>query len=163
MLLLVPLRMNESWISKRVAAARLGITPRQVLNLAKQHKLTSKRMPDPASRQMTTFLLESEVAEFRRRPRRAEVVATDYGRVRETELSTLIMRALRALGARLPAAADYEAPWLSVEQSAAVSGLPAPYLRSLIATGELPARLVGPGEYRVNRDELATLRGKTQH
>lgn len=139
-------------MSREDAAARLGTTVRTIDRWLAKGLLHGRDADRAADGRRTTVVTVREVEAWRAKK---EETAVEKSRVR----------------ALLPAPAAAQAhsgplkPWVTVEQAAEYSGLPAAYLRRLIDAGELPARNVLEGTqasgvgWRIKLTELDRLPG----
>jgi hypothetical protein len=169
--------MNEQWVSKEEAGVRLGssdrpLSPRRVLELAKEGRLTAELVRDPNSGQMVTRINAGSVERFiynRNTP--AEIpdpAPRKPGEVSGPHASSQPSRTLAALADLLrdsPAAGSIAHParlWLTLEESAEYSGLPASVLSGFIGDGKLSAMNVGRrrgGQWRIRRLDLEQFAG----
>jgi excisionase family DNA binding protein len=124
------------YLSKAIAAERLKISVRRLMEVSEAGKLKRYWEYDPATRRKTTMFRASDVSRLV-----AEMTPKAIGPASE------------------PAPPR---PWLNLDESAEYSGLPASVLRDLVAGGHLPALDVGVrpgGRFRVRRADLDALEG----
>jgi excisionase family DNA binding protein len=166
------MKTNE-WLSKEEAGVRLGkLSNRRVLELAAEGRLESERVRDPNTGQMVVRIHSGSIerlldernapkpipdpsprkpGEVREPPHPSQSLAR---RVTEVMAIAQMLREGYANGA---ASARSARLWLTVDEAADYSGLPAVTLRGLIGRGNLPAMDVGirrGGRWRVRRIDL---------
>jgi len=146
--------MKTEYLTKAIAAQRLGLSPRRVLELGNLGNIRHRRVVDPKTRRKQTVFLATDVARLAAAPDNPGAL-------------TPFSAAARSLFpyAALPPAAEPAAPrlWLTPAEAAEYSGLPASYLIELVHSGTLLARDVGVrpgGKYRIRRADLDGLEGK---
>ena len=135
--------MKPEYLTKEIAAKRLGLSVRRVLELRTDGKIRSSRQIDPATEREQVVLLASDVNRL----------VTDAANVR-------LAREKLALP---PTEAPAPRPWMTAAEAADYSGLPAGFLVRAIETGELAALDVGVrpgGKYRIRRVDLDALSGR---
>jgi excisionase family DNA binding protein len=141
------------YISKQIAAARLGLSVRRVLELSNTGVIRRRQVVDPDTKRRQTVLLARDV-------QRAVVdgqkrlVAYRGGAAPAGEVA-----ALPPVQPPLQAAPDR--PWLTVDEAAHYSGLPASFLLGMIEEGRLGALDVGVrvgGRYRVARRDVDAIK-----
>jgi excisionase family DNA binding protein len=133
-------------LTKHLAAARLGLSVRRVMELAQDGTFTRHRSFDPETKREAVMIDAAEVAA--------------YQAANTPAAAPLLLAA--------PAAADDDGdddgkPWLTLAGAAEYSGLPASHLLAAIESGELAARDVGVrpgGHWRVRRLDLDAIEGK---
>jgi len=137
-------------LTKYLAAERLGLSVRRVMELSTEGTFTRHRAFDPETKR--------------------EAVMFDAAEVEQYKAANTPAPAPLLLG---PAAEPIDETdddgrgdgrlWLTLAEAAEYSGLPASHLRSAIGIGELPARDVGPrpgGHWRVRRLDVDAIEGK---
>ena len=146
---------KSEYLSKAVAAKRLGLSVRYLMDLAAQGKLERFKQFDPQTRRDTTVFDATDVAqllaEWTPKPETAMIAAP---------ASTAL--AVRRNGVTASPAPALPRLWLTLDEAADYSGLPASVLHRLIAGGQLPALDVGVrpgGRYRVRRADLDEIEG----
>jgi excisionase family DNA binding protein len=178
-------------LTKQVAADRLNLSVRRLQELAAAGKFTRHRRFDPETKrevfmfdaaevQAMADLKEYNVApapaavrpiehrvSFERAPAASDRKFIDSRPVdyRAADAAARVNAAL-AVRERRPPLDEYDIdtprPWLTIDEAAAYSGLPASYLLGLIMAGELKARNVGPrpgGRWRVRKLDLDAIAG----
>jgi excisionase family DNA binding protein len=146
-------RSGPEFLTKQIAAARLKLSPRRVLELAAAGKIRQRRVIDPKTKRTQMVLLAADINRLAAGTAPAPVSAA-------TE-----MRVAR-LNAALPPVEVTPRPWMTADQAAEYSGLPASFLLGMIASGRLAALDVGirpGGRYRIKRTDLDGIKGATQH
>jgi hypothetical protein len=142
---------SSEYLTREIAAQRLGISERRLLDLASRGRIARKSIRDPRSGQKMYVY-----------------AAKDIGQYHDALLRTRYTQAAgpptQSMPQTLPAGPLPQ--WLALPQAEEYSGLPAPYLRRLIKEGKLPAIDLGKdatgGRWRVSRKDLAGIRGATQ-
>jgi len=166
------------WISKAQAAERLDLSPRRVLELAKQGKLQSSRVIQPTTGQPVIVIHAGSVEHYRDKLS-APLVWGDAARepcangtqthvpdaAREPCANRTGTHALPTIGEILGVISRATRPryalWLTLDQAADYSGLPAAILRAWVQSGKLAALDVGRrrgGRYRLSRRDLDGIR-----
>jgi|SRR5882672_1413496 len=148
---------KSQYLSKRAAADLLKLSVRRVMELSTEGKLKRYRRFDSETRRQTAVFRADDVARLA-----SEWAAQAEPLLNAADLPIGLPPAPRALPA--PSAMP-SAPraWLTFDESAGYSGLPASVLRDLVAAGRLPALDVGVrpgGRYRVRRNDLDALEGE---
>jgi excisionase family DNA binding protein len=144
------------YISKQIAAARLGLSVRRVLELSNTGVIRRRQVVDPDTKRRQTVLLARDV-------QRAVVdgqkrlVAYRGSAAQAGEMAALppVQPPLQ-----LPAPAP-DRPWLTVDEAAHYSGLPASFLLGMIEERRLGALDVGVrvgGRYRVARRDVDAIK-----
>jgi excisionase family DNA binding protein len=139
------------YLTKEIAAQRLHLSVRRVLELSARGMIKRRSMTDPATkRRQTVFLaqdVDRAVVDGNKR-----LVAYRGGAVGAIEAAAVPppqpVSALPAVPDRL---------WLTMEEAANYSGLPASFLLQMIEDRRLPALDVGVrpgGRYRVARRDI---------
>ena len=144
---------GPEFLSKQLAAERLKLSPRRVLELAAAGKIRQRRVIDPKTKRTQMVLLAADVNRLASGMAPAPVSAA-------TE-----MRVAR-LNAALPPVEVTPRLWMTADQAAEYSGLPASFLLGMITGGRLPALDVGVrpgGRYRISRRDLDSIKGVTKH
>ena len=142
---------SKEYVSKEIAADRLGLSVRRVLELSARGLLKRRTVRDPVTkREQTVFL------------------AADVDRVIDGQRRAVAYRVGAAEVAALPPPPASSAPpppnttWLTLEEAAAYCGLPVSYIQKQIDAGCLTFIDVGPrpgGRYRVTRRDLDMISG----
>jgi excisionase family DNA binding protein len=135
--------MKPEYLTKEIAAKRLDLSVRRVLELRAAGKIRSSRQIDPATQREQLVLLASDVNRL----------VTDAANVR-------MAREKLALPPTEPPPLR---PWMTAAEAADYSGLPAGFLVRAIEAGELVALDVGVrpgGRYRIRRTDLDALSGR---
>ena len=143
-------------LTKQIAAERLGLSVRRVMELSADGTFARHRAFDPDTKREAVMFDAAEVAQF------AAGLAT---------VPAPADRALAVRPQRLPLD-EYDIDddgrgagrlWLTLAEAAAYSGLPASHLLAAIEAGELAARDVGVrpgGHWRVRRLDLDAIEGE---
>ena len=142
---------KPEYLSKTIAAARLGLSVRRLMELAQQGKIEGFRQFDPQTRRDATMFDVSDVARLKAEWTPKAIVPA----LAAPTPSTALVRTNGGLSA--PAAAPSPRPWLTIGEAADYSGLPAATLRQFVESGRLAALDVGVrpgGRYRVRRADL---------
>lgn len=131
----------EQYLSKELAAKRLNMSVRRIMELSQNGRLERFKRPDPVTGRETTIFAVADVERLKDEltPKALAVVPTPPRAV------TPVLR-----------------PWLTLAEAAEYSGLPAAILRDLIEGGKLRALDVGVrpgGRYRVRRADLDGIQG----
>ncbi len=149
-----------TYLNKREAAARAGVSPRRILELASDKILRSKMVKDPRSHQMAVVVHEGDLDKYidTFRTPAVEVMArpSPSGTDDLAEKLALLKAALAPPVLKL---------WLTLKEAEDHAGLPTSVLEMLIESGELPAFNVGVrkgGRWRVRRSDLDAIAGVTQ-
>jgi hypothetical protein len=161
------------WISKEEAGVLLGtigrpLSSRRVLELAKEGRIESGRVRDPNNGQTVVRIHAGSIERYLERKRNPEPIPSPRGgsqdepgmrQLREPHTSRgwkQLVNLLRdGYADRMPA-------WLTLNQAADYSGLPAGMLRDFICHGKLRALDVGirrGGRWRVRRMDLDLIEG----
>lgn len=139
-------------LTKQVAAARLGLSVRRVMEMSMDDKFTRHRAYDPATKREAVMFDAAEVEEWRRS---SSPVAEPAALV--VHPKTMPESELASTGAgRL---------WLTLAEAAEYSGLPASILHAMIDAGDLAALDVGVrpgGHWRVRRLDVDAIEGRFQ-
>jgi len=149
----VSVRLAPEFISKEIAAKRLNLSVRRVLELSNMGAIRSNHVMDPTTKRRQTVLLARDV----------QRVAID-GQKR-----LVAYRGGAAEAAALPPvqpplqlpAPPADRPWLTVDEAANYSGLPARFLLSLIEQRRLGALDVGVrpgGRFRIARRDVDAIK-----
>ena len=150
---------SPEYISKQIAAQMLGLSVRRVLELSQTGAIKRRQVTDPVTKRAQTVLLARDVA---------KAVAAIDGQKRLVAYrgdgagEVAVDRAPQPL---LPAPAPAPIrPWLTVEEAAEYSGLPASFLLGMVDAGRLPALDVGVragGRYRIARRAVDAIEATT--
>jgi|SRR5215471_11342356 len=172
------------WISKEEAAERLELSPRRILELAKQGKLKSSRIVSTATGKPVVVIHAGSVERYRDKlsdpliggdaacEPHAEDAARDShanGAARGPHAKAIAGTRLteRAIGEMLAAVSHAVrtryALWLTVDEAADYAGLPKRFLRDMVLTGQLEVLEVGRcrgGRWRLSRRDLEAIHGQ---
>lgn len=144
------------WVSKEEAGVLLGtiqrpLSTRRVLELAREGRLESGRVKDPNSHQTVVRIHAGSIERFLELNRNPEPIPHPRGlRVRD-----------RSADGTLAVSAHHL--WLTLEEAADYSGLPASILLRMVTHAELPTIDVGVrpgGRWRVRRTDLDQIPGQ---
>jgi excisionase family DNA binding protein len=143
---------KPEYLSKALAAARLGLSVRRVLELSKDGRIGRRRERDPKTGREQAVFLRSDIERLAARSQALSAPAAAKGRL--------------ALPSAFPSAlpAEETPPWMTTDEAARHSGLPASFLVRMIEAGRLAALDVGRrpgGRWRINRADLDAIRGET--
>ena len=144
----------KAWPTKQEAAVQLAISPGGIERLVKQKQLKTEVRHDAG--QPVVVIDPDSIAEYRQAARTSVALA------RVTEPAVVATRALEtAFLAFLQSKTAAQVPverriFLTIAEAAEFSGLPAVFLRRLIASGKLKALRTGAG-WRVSRAGLEGL------
>ena len=148
----VSVRPAPEFISKEIAAQTLGLSVRRVLELSAHGAMKRRQVMDPVTKRRQTVFL---AADIRRAvmdgKQRLVAYRGDAGEV-------AALPPVQAIPAPSPAP---DRPWLTVDEAAQYSGLPASFLLSLIEERRLGALDVGVrpgGRYRVARRDVDAIK-----
>jgi excisionase family DNA binding protein len=154
--------VRTDYVTKAIAAARLGLSVRRVLELSAQGAIKRQHVTDPLTRRRQTVFLAADIdvlAERLAQNGNYRMAIYHNGATGAGEAAAL--RPLQTVSAALPGPsavlAPPDRPWLTVGEAAAYSGLPASFLLMLIAKRCLAALDVGirpGGRYRIARRDL---------
>lgn len=137
---------TQSYVSKEIAAQRLGLSIRRVLELSDQGQITRSKLMNHETGRRQVALLESDV-----------------DRLYTQRQGVAVLPPQSATENKAPAtAALLSQPWITLEDAETYTGLPASFLQSLIDEGTLPACNVGVrpgGRWRVKKGDLDAIEG----
>jgi excisionase family DNA binding protein len=142
------------FITKQIAAQILGLSVRRVLELSNSGSIKRRQVVDPVTKRRQTVLLARDVRAVVDGNRRLVAYRGPAGEA----------AALPPPQPPLQPGAP-ERPWLTVEEAAACSGLPASFLLGLIEGRRLPALDVGVragGRYRVAKRDVDGIKASTR-
>jgi excisionase family DNA binding protein len=134
-------------LTKEIAAERLNLSVRRLMEISAEGKLTRHREFDPSTRREAVMFDAAEVAAL----------------VEEWTPKSLVVRPLElppGNGEAEPADRDQGRLWLTIAEAADYTGLPASFLHRLVDERRLPAFDVGVrpgGRLRVKRADLEML------
>jgi excisionase family DNA binding protein len=149
------------WLTKKQAAARLGLGARRTLDLAQSKAIKAERFRDPESHQWTVRFQAADIDRYlEERRKKAEAEPPAQG-VRAMQNGAIAVRASLASDTQQQPPSPHD--WLTLAEAAnATHGLPESFLLQLIHAGELPCLDVGVrpgGRYRVKRRDLEAIDG----
>lgn len=160
---------QPEWINKADAAARLKVSERHVLFLASRQKIESRKVQNGARGQAVIQLLAADVERYayerdhpEDKPAETAIARLPKPETARAELSPELVRMLELGFLPMKSDASHIVPWVTVDEAAEFSGLPASAIRTLIQCGELPAIDCGPrkgGKWRIKRVDLEKLEG----
>lgn len=138
--------LKSEYLTKAIAAERLGISPRRLLEISQRGDIRRHHVRDIVTKRRQTVFRAGDVERIRDeiRSRKSALIPTS-GFARE-------LAALPPVRTEIP---QYR--WLTLAESAEYTHLPASYLLKLIETKELSARDVGRrtgGRWRISRRAL---------
>ena len=148
---------QPAYLTRKLAAQRLGISERRLLELAQHGEILREFVKDPNTHQKTSLFpvagIESYLA-ARRRSNGTPAAAA----VPQPAIAPAAMLHTQPM--------QPQALWLTLAQAAEYSGLPVAYLRQRIRSGWLRALNVGGkakgGRWRVSRKALNAIEGTLQ-
>jgi excisionase family DNA binding protein len=150
---------GPEYISKQIAAQRLGLSVRRVLELSNAGSIRRRQVTDPVTKRRQTVLLARDVQ---------RVVADGQKRLfafRGGAAGAGEVAALPPIQPPLQAPAPPpDRPWLTVDEAANYSGLPATFLLRMVEEKRLAALDVGVragGRYRVSRRDVDAIKAPT--
>jgi excisionase family DNA binding protein len=132
------------YLSKEIVAKRLGLSVRRVLELSARGTLKRRAVVDPGTKRKQTVFRADDVAAVIDGQKR--LVAYRGG----ADVAAAVPP-LPAISAPPPA---HDRPWLTVDEAAEYSGLPASFLLQMIGDRRLAALDVGVragGRFRISR------------
>jgi excisionase family DNA binding protein len=135
--------LPAQYLSKDIAAKELGMSVRRLMELSQNGRIERSKRPDPVTGRETT------------------IIAVEYVALLKDEMTPKAVAVVPPLPRPV---APIGRPWLTLAEAAEYSGLPAAFLRDLIAGGQLRALNVGVregGRYRVRRSDLDEIQGHT--
>jgi hypothetical protein len=143
------------YLSKAVAAERLGLSVRRLMELADQRGVPKYRQFDPQTRRQAATFASADIARLKAEwaPKIAPAAAIPPSK------SAAVVPAAAATPSPVQ---NGPRPWLDIAQASQYSGLPAAAIRDLIRRGKLRALDVGVrpgGRYRVKLSDLSALEG----
>jgi len=147
---------GPEYISKQIAAQWLGLSVRRVLELSNTGAIRRRQVTDPVTKRRQTVLLARDVqravidGQKRLVAYRGSATGAGEGAAPPPPRPQL----------QAPAA-PADRPWLTVDEAAHYSGLPASFLMSLIEERRLGALDVGVragGRYRVARRDVDSIK-----
>ena len=139
-------------LTKQVAADRLNLSVRRLMELAAEGKFTRHRAYDPETKREAIMFDAAEIQAIADRK--------EYNVPASSTAVAVRPRVVEVDGE--PAAPAVLRPWLTLAEAADYSGLPATILFGLIQTGELRARDVGVrpgGRWRIRKLDLDAIEG----
>jgi excisionase family DNA binding protein len=138
------------FVSKEIAAERLGLSVRRVLELSASGVLKRRQVLDPVTKRRQTVFASADV----------------HRAVMDGKQRLVAYRGGAGEVAALPPVQEISAPspdrpWLTVDEAAGYSGLPASFLLGMIEERRLGALDVGVrpgGRYRVSRRDVDAIK-----
>jgi excisionase family DNA binding protein len=144
-------------LTKQVAADRLGLSVRRVMELSMDDKFTRHKAYDPATKREAVMFDAAEVEQMR-------LANTPAAAPREQSRPLLLGPAAEPIAeSDLDDGRGSGRLWLTLAEAAAYSGLPASILQALVEVGKLPALDVGVrpgGHWRVRRLDIDAIEGE---
>lgn len=135
----------ERWITLETAAKKLNVSKRTVERFVKAQLLATHKGKPSGARQTTRLVNPTEVMQLKHQIARGDV-SIDWRSINKSGVPAKQSRRDAVTVAtvhRLPAFTAVSAdPWLTIEEAATYSRLPAAYLRRCILANELDARNV---------------------
>ena len=152
---------KPEYISKQLAAEALGLSPRRLLEISQTGQIKRRYARDPVTKRRQAIFRAADVA------RLADEIASRKCAVRPEAAERSESAALSHIRTAPSAPPQIEAPscaWLTIDEAAEYTGLPASFLARLITGGKLPALDIGRcgrsgGRWRVNRRDLDGIKG----
>jgi excisionase family DNA binding protein len=142
-------------LTKELAAEQLGLSVRRLMELSAEGKPKRYREVDPETKREAVMFRFEEIKQMREESTAAPV-------------PNALARVARRFAIEAPAEASAAAPsngdrpWVTLDDAADYTGLPASVLQRLIEAGRLPAIDVGVrpgGHWRVKRSDLDAIQG----
>lgn len=149
------------YLTKTIAAERLGLSVRRLLELSLRGELRRHYVRDPLTKRRQTVFAAGDVQTLElAMHRRMNPMA-----VRRSGGNMPDAAAVKHLPAPSapPAPVVLERPWITVAEAALRSGLPEKTVSRLIQSGQLPAldtHSRNGGRWRIHREQLDALRGQ---
>lgn len=140
------------YVSKEIAAKRLKLSVRRVLELSERGLLKRRSVIDPVTKRRQTVFLATDLERFVIESNRRVFISH-----RRDAVGAGVVAALPPPPPALTAPPLPERPWLTLEEASVYSGLPVSYLQKQIDDGCLAAIDVGVrpgGRFRVSRRDL---------
>lgn len=146
---------NSEYLTKQIAASRLAISERRLLDLAARGVIARKYITDNRSGQQMSVFATRDLERYEKEHPRSLAPSS------ASSLHTRPMQIVRRLPTpppppRLPL-------FVTLPQAAEWIGLPVGYLRRQIRSGQLPAIDVGRhapgGRWRISRRDLSRMQG----
>lgn len=162
----LPARSGKNeYVDKALAAKRTGLSVRRLLELAARGQIRKQHQLDPKShRRIALFnVLDLDaitaqngmIIEAKHYQPAGETAVTRFTPLRSLAASDATVSHPTALG--FPRSPLEPRPWMTPDEAAAYSGLPASFLRALIERRRLPALDVGVrpgGRWRIAKRDL---------
>lgn len=145
---------GPEYLTKELAAKRLGLSVRRVLELSARGLLKRRTVRDPVTKREQTVFLTADVDRYKAAEGNRRQIFISHSAADAAQVAAL--RLLPA-GSAPPVP---ETPWLTLDEAAVYLGLPVSYLQKQIDDGCLAAIDVGVrpgGRYRVTRRDLDTI------
>ena len=142
------------YVSKQIAAERLGLSVRRVLELSLSGAIKRRQVLDPVTKRRQTVFAAQDI-------QRAVAEGKRLVPVRGAAGEVAAVPPVQATPAPLQVS---DRPWLTVEEAADYSGLPASFLLGMVEGGRLPALDVGVrpgGRYRIARRDVDAIQAST--
>lgn len=150
---------KPEYLTKQLAADTLGISPRRLLEISLSGAIKRKYTRNPATKRRMAIFRSADVLRI------AEEIQSRKSAVRPEPPPRSESAALVAHSGTPHPDQPHEARWLTLDEAAAYTGLPASFLGDRIEQGKLPALNVGKrpgGRWRVSRRDLDQIAGDTQ-
>jgi excisionase family DNA binding protein len=144
-------------LTKHLAAERLGLSVRRMMEFSNDGTFTRHRAFDPDTKREAVMFDAAEVEAFKAKNAAMPAPLAERPRL------LLDAPAGEPSDDEPAAGADDGRPWLTIAGAAEYSGLPASHLLAAIDSGELVARDVGVrpgGHWRIRRLDLDGLAGR---
>ena len=150
----------DGWLTKAEAAKRLGLSESRTAALGGARGPITTKRERAASGQMVTLFHAGDLERFLFQREHPEEVSKLPVETAFTDLAKTGMMSVRGLPR---VEAETLKPWVTIDQAAEITGLPASDIRHAVEFGELPARDCGPrpgGKWRIKRSDLDALQGQ---
>lgn len=152
-------------VTKAIAAKELGLSPRRLLEVAAARGIRRVRHKERDSRHWSMYFSAVDVAREKNRDKSKVIKGLTGPPTLDASGSSVAVNASMSLIANLithlqSAELGVLPLFLTLDQAARYSGLPASTLKSLIDSGELPARNVGVrkgGQWRISKKALEAI------
>jgi excisionase family DNA binding protein len=156
----MPNRVTE-YLNKELAAKRSGLSVRRLLELAQRGSLRKKIVRNPETNQRMAVFCTEDLDRIKTGDTR-KVGDAAMRHILSQPTNAGIDALVRGAG-QLFEAKQHSRPWMTAEEAADRTGLPASFLVGLIIAGKLPALDVGVrpgGRYRIAWRDLDAISGE---
>jgi len=164
----MPDRQTE-YLNKELAAKHTGLSPRRLCDLAQHGYIRKKFEVDPKSKRQIAVFATEDLDKIVRGESSQTWASPDTRKVSVAAMQQPTNGGIDAMargadGRLTPIEAKhYNRPWMTADEAADRTGLPASFLLGLVVAGKLPALDVGVrpgGRYRIAWRDLEMLTGE---